>query len=51
MQGSEIASINRARYEAAMTTYEALNLALTAFLVVIGMMSLVVMAFQAGKKK
>ncbi len=34
-----------------MTIYEALNLALTAFLVVIGMMSLVVMAFQAGKKK
>jgi hypothetical protein len=34
-----------------MTIYEALNLALTAFLAVIGLMSLLVMAFQAGKKK
>ncbi len=34
-----------------MTIYEALNLAMTAFLVIIGMMSLLVMAFQAGNKK
>ncbi len=34
-----------------MSTYEALNLAFTALLAVIGMMSLVVMAFLAGGKK
>mgnify|MGYP000249264108 CR=1 FL=1 len=34
-----------------MSTYEALNLTFSALLVIIAMMSLVVLAFEAGKKK